>query len=141
MPNPHKVKIKNHKVTKNLHPVTHLRESVVFEPEQPEILEIWFDDGSPFPQHHLGPGGIGDSLTGQVDKFVMVRTHYPYRTSPLPLDIKTGPEIIVDPGGRRVARKRRKGATKKSSRKGKSTAKKVRKRSVKKGKKRAGKKR
>jgi hypothetical protein len=138
MPNPHKVKIKNHKVTKNRHPITHYGETVTFVPEQPEIIEIWFDHGSPFAVAHLGPGDIGDSLSADVDKQPKKRTHYPYRTSPDPMQIHTGPEIIVDPGGFKGSGK---GASRKSSRKGKTTKKKPQKRSVRKGKKKAGKKR
>jgi len=140
MPNPHKVKIKNHKVTKNRHPVTHHGETVSFEPEQPEIIEIWFDNGSPFDDDHLLAMDPGDSIRRDVTTFVLKRTKFKYHTISDGIGAASEPEIIVDPGpGPEPGPKKHKRKLKKISKTQASKKRTAKKKSGKKGRKKVGK--
>jgi hypothetical protein len=147
-PQPHKVKIKNHQVTFNRVVRAHRGDPVTWVPEQPEVVEIWFDHGSPFGVDHLAGMDPGDSVSATVTVVVENRTAFPYRTSSDVDTIEAEPEIIVDPGpGPGTPKKKRKRGTKKAVGKQKASRKSARKAVKKKvarkkgGRKRAAKKR
>jgi hypothetical protein len=101
----HRIKVKKGKVDKPSEPVTpnHL---VVWEPDSvDDTVDIYFQNGSPFKYDRLTAPYPGVAIGAIVTVTPSDTTEYFYGT-PNVL-IKTGPEIIVDPGKKKNGPKRK----------------------------------
>jgi hypothetical protein len=103
----HNILVKNKKVIFNSAPVTTTQDVVVWNPSSTnDLIDIIFENDSPVGAPRLTAPFPGIPVRAFITVVVESRTHFKYGFARSA--VRAEPEIIVDPGGKKKRRSRKK---------------------------------